>query len=103
MRLLVGHRVRQRQVGRPEQHELVAVAGEPGLHEQLHVAVGVGAGDVEPHRAPPGPVPQQVLDEPEADVARVLEPIASSSTIVHSSRCDSRSTRSSPARRPSSS
>ena len=49
---------------------LLAVAHEPGLHEQLHVATLVGAGDMEPGAAPLGAIPQQVLDQPEPDVAR---------------------------------
>ena len=70
--LLVGHAAAGsgRSAG-AEQDALVAVAREPGLHEQLHVVVRVGAGDVEADRAALRAVAQQVLDEPEADVARV--------------------------------
>ena len=74
---------------------------KPGLHEQLDVAVDVGARDVEPGGAALRALAQELLDEPVADVAGVGEPTASSSTIVHSSRIDSRSTRTSPAMRPS--
>ena len=51
--------------------ELLAVAHEAGLHEQLDVAVGVGAGDVEPRGAALRALAQELLDEPVADVAGV--------------------------------
>ena len=60
--------------GRPEQDLLLAVAHEAGLHEQLDVAVGVGAGDVEAGRAALGALAQELLDEPVADVAGVGHP-----------------------------
>ena len=50
---------------------LLAVAHEAGLHEQLDVAVRVGAGDVEARRCPLGALAQEVLDEPVADVPGV--------------------------------
>ena len=65
------HRRGQRLAGVAEQDPLVAVAHEARLHEQLHVVVGVGAGHVEPDRAALRAVAQQVLDQPEADVAGV--------------------------------
>ncbi len=65
------HAARQRRLGATEQQSLLAIAGEPRLHEQLHVALAVGAGYVESHRAPLCPVAQEVLDHTEARVARV--------------------------------
>ncbi len=62
------------QLGTADADHLLAVAGEAGLHEQLHVAVGVGAGDVEAGGAALGAVAQAGLDQAEADVAGVAVP-----------------------------
>ena len=50
-RAVVRPGLRERPARRPEQDVLLAVAHEAGLHEQLDVAVRVGAGDVEARRA----------------------------------------------------
>ncbi len=71
--LVVRQGRRQRPVSRPEADHLLAVADEAGLHEELDVAVGVGAGDVETGGAAPGDVAQACLHEPVADVAGVHE------------------------------
>ena len=60
---------RQRSLGRPIEDDLLAVAGEARLHEQLDVAVPVGAGDVESNDAALRGLADELLDEPEADVA----------------------------------
>ncbi len=60
---------REAQPGATEEDGLLAVAREARLHEELDVAAAVGTGDVEARRAPSGAVAQEVLDEPEADVA----------------------------------
>ncbi len=62
--------------GRSEHDLFLAVADEPGLHEQFHVAVRVRAGHVEPGGAAFRAVAEQLLDEPVADVAGVREPDA---------------------------
>ena len=67
-----GHGPGSGDAGVAEQESLLAVAHEPGLHEQLDVVVRVGARDVEAARAALRPVAQQVLDEPEPDVARIV-------------------------------
>ena len=59
----------KRSPGRAEEDGLLAVAREARLHEELDVAAPVGAGHVEAGGAPSRAVAQQVLDEPEADVA----------------------------------
>ncbi|MFL5642964.1 MAG: hypothetical protein ACJ771_11540, partial [Chloroflexota bacterium] len=53
---------------------LLAVAHEPGLHQQLDVAVRVGAGDVEPGGGTFRALAQQLLDEPVTDVPRIGHP-----------------------------
>ena len=58
-------------LGAAEEQSFLTVAREAGLHEQLHVALAVRAGHVESHRAPLGPVAQQVLDHSKARVARI--------------------------------
>ena len=63
--------LRQRPLVGAEQDPLFAIAHEPGLHQQLDVVVGVGAGDVEPGGTALGALAQQELDEPIADVAGV--------------------------------
>ncbi len=60
--------------GGPEQDALLAVAHEPGLHQQLDVAVGVGAGDVEAGGGALRALAQELLDEPVADLAGVGHP-----------------------------
>ena len=62
---------REALAGWAEEDGLLAVAREAGLHEELHVAAAVGAGDVEAGRAAPRTVAKEVLDEAEADVPRV--------------------------------
>ena len=47
---------------------------KPGLHQQLDVAVGVGAGDVEAGGGAFGALAQELLDEPVADLAGVGHP-----------------------------
>ena len=64
----------QLRLGRAEQDAFLAVAHEPGLHEQLDVAVDVGARDVEPGGAALRALAQDLLDEPVADVAGVGDP-----------------------------
>ena len=66
----LGPRVGQVVVGRAVQHPFLAVPDEARLHEQLDVVVGVGAGDMEPGRAALLALAQDLLDEPEADLAR---------------------------------
>ena len=71
--LLVGPGLGQVLVAGPMQDPLVAVAGEAGLHEQLDVAVLVGAGDVEPPRTALRGLAQDLVDEPEPDVAGLAD------------------------------
>ena len=52
-----------------EEDGLLAVAREAGLHEQLDVAAGVGAGHVEARGTAARAVAQEVLDHAVADVA----------------------------------
>ena len=76
-RILQGDRVsmlrrpREALPGTAEEDGLLAVAREARLHEELHVAAAIGAGDVEPGAPPPRAVAQEVLDETEADVAGI--------------------------------
>ena len=53
---------------------LLAEPDEAGLHEQLHVPVGIGARDVEPRGRSLGAFAQQLLDQPVADVAGIGQP-----------------------------
>ena len=71
---LLGPRPGQGLAGRPGQDPLLAVAHEPGLHQQLDVAVAVGAGDVEARGRPLRALAQELLDQPVADVARIGHP-----------------------------
>ncbi len=57
--------------GGAEQDPLLAVAHEPGLHEQLDVAVGIGAGHVEACRPALGTLAKHLLHHSIADVAGV--------------------------------
>ena len=68
------HGVGQRPVGRPGEDPLLAVAHEARLHQQLDVAVGVGARDVEAGGPALRALAQELLDEPVADVAGVGQP-----------------------------
>ena len=67
----VGPRLRQRLVRRPEEQDLVPIASEAGLHEQLDVARRVGARHVEADRPAPAAVADEMLDELVADIAGV--------------------------------
>src|SRR5262245_7448092 len=71
---VVGPRIGQLAIGRAEQDLLLAVAHEAGLHQELDVAVGIGAGHVEPGGRALGPFAEQLLDEPVADVAGIDQP-----------------------------
>ncbi len=68
-RPILGPRLRKVGVDRAREDDLVAVAGEARLHEEVDVAVGVGAGDVEADCSPAGAVAKEMLDEAVADVA----------------------------------
>ncbi len=57
--------------GVAEEDGLLAVAREARLHEQLDVAVGVGAGHVEAAGAPARAIAHEVLDQAEADVTGI--------------------------------
>ena len=70
----VGPRRRQGSSARPGEDPLLAVAHETGLHQELHVAVRVGARDVEPCGPALGALAQELLDEPIADVAGIGHP-----------------------------
>ena len=59
----------QRLVGRSVEKNLLAVAREAGLHEQLDVIAVVGTGDMEAQAAALACVSQHALDEAVADVA----------------------------------
>ncbi len=72
--LVLRERRGKRAVDVAEADHLVAVAGEPCLHEQLDVAVGVRARNVETGRAAPRDIAEARLDQAVADVAGVAEP-----------------------------
>ena len=65
------HGVGQPLAARPEHDPFLAVADEPGLHQQFDIAIGVGAGHVEPGGATLRPFAQELLDEAVADVAGI--------------------------------
>src|SRR6476469_351057 len=67
--LLVGPGRGQVLVAVAMEDPLVAIAGEARLHEQLDVAALVGAGDMEPPRTALRGLAEDLVDEPEADVA----------------------------------
>ena len=71
---VVGPRRGQSRLGRAEQDPLLAVTHEPGLHQQFDIAIDIGARDVEPRRAALGALPQDLLDQPVPDVARIGHP-----------------------------
>jgi len=47
---------------------------EPGLHQELDVAIGIGARDVEASGPSLAAFAQELLDQPVADVARIRHP-----------------------------
>src|SRR5450759_1508136 len=55
----------------PEQEVLLTVASKTRLHEQLYVALAIGACNVKADRAALGSVAEEVLDHPETRVAGV--------------------------------
>ena len=61
-------------VGRAEQDAFLPVAHEAGLHQQLDIPVGIRAGDMEAGGGALRPLAQELLDEPEADLARIRHP-----------------------------
>ena len=68
LRLLVAPRRREVLACPARQDDLVAVPGEARLHEQLDVAVGIRAGNMEAHGPALRAVTEEVLDEPESNV-----------------------------------
>src|SRR4029077_1702294 len=69
LHLVVGPRLGELLPAVTVEDPLVAVPGEPGLHEELDVAVLVGTRDVEPPWTALRCLAKDLVDEPEADVA----------------------------------